>query len=171
MVRSEGTTRVPLDQAAGFAAFPDGSAVNPTEGDVPAASPPPRPRPVRDPGRRRMRPMRTIHQPGQLLSQIPAYPPMHRRPVHPDAGSDFRDIRTRQNGANRVQALLNHRQDNQSQSRPPRSTDAPRRRRGTRCRNRPLLQITWRTRVAHQSTEDSADPAIAVRGTVSTAVV
>ena len=75
----------------------------------------------------------------QLLSQIPACPPMHRRPVDPNAGSDFRDIRTRQNGTNRVQALLDNRQDNQSQSRPPRSTDAPRRRRAQgaetdRCR-------------------------------------
>ena len=76
---------------------------------------------IRDLSWRRMRPMRTVHQPGQLLSQIPANPPVNRGPVHPDAGGDLRYIRTRQHGTNRVQALLDHRQDNQRQSRPPRS--------------------------------------------------
>lgn len=34
---------------------------------------------------------------------------MQRRPMHPDPGSDFRDIRTGQHRTNRVQALLDNR--------------------------------------------------------------
>jgi hypothetical protein len=45
----------------------------------------------------------------------PADPPMHRRPVHPDARRDFRDIRTGQHRTNRVQTLPDNRQDNKSQ--------------------------------------------------------
>src|SRR5215212_4071092 len=76
---------------------------------------------IRDLSRRRMRPMRTIHQPAQLLTQIAAQPTVNRRPVHPDTGSNLGDIRTGQHRTHRVQTLLDNRQDNQSQSRPPRS--------------------------------------------------
>ncbi len=64
--------------------------------------------------------------------------------------------------ANRVQALLDSRQDNRCQSRPPRP-------RGTAENvipgwpNAPLSQITWRRNVARQSPEDTADQPTAPR--------
>ncbi len=59
-------------------ASPGGSVGIPTE-DVAGASPPPRPRP----GKRGMRPMRTINHPGRLLTQIAAHPPVHRHRCTP----------------------------------------------------------------------------------------
>jgi hypothetical protein len=94
-----------------------------------------------------MRPMRPIRQPGRLLTEIAAHPAVNRRPMNPNAGSDLRDIRTRQHRTNGIQALLNHRQDNQSQSRPSRSADAPRRRRAQgaetdRCHRSPGERVS-----------------------------
>jgi len=59
-----------------------------------------------------------------------------------------------QDRANRIQALLDNRQDNQCQSRPPKS-DAPRKTSHQSGRNTPLSQITWRRNVARQSAEDT----------------
>lgn len=64
--------------------------------------------------------MRPVSQPGQLLGQIPTHPPMHRRPMHSTAGGYLHHVRPGQHRTNRVQPLLNNRQDNQRQSRPPR---------------------------------------------------
>ena len=108
---------------------------------------------IRDLSRRRMRPMRTIHQPAQLLTQIAAQPTVNRRPVHPDTGSNLGDIRTGQHRTHRVQRCSTTDKTTRAnpglpEARRPAETS------GTGCRNRPLSQITWRTRVAHQSTED-----------------
>jgi hypothetical protein len=49
-----------------------------------------------------------VGQPGQLPSQIPGHPPVHRRPVHTDPGSDFDNLSAIQDRADRVQSLLDH---------------------------------------------------------------
>jgi len=69
--------------------------------------------------RARRRPVRPVRQTGQLLAQIPGQPAVYRRPVHPQPGRHLRDVRARQNRPDRVQPLLENRQDNQSHSRPP----------------------------------------------------
>ena len=127
------------------------------------ASPRPPPRPRRHLMRARLRPVRPIHQPAQLLSQIPAHPPMHRRPMHPSPAGDLGDIRTAQHRPHRIQPLLDDRQDNQRQSRPPRARDAPRRRPAQGCRTDPVSHISWRTTVAHHPTEDRLRAAWLVR--------
>ena len=86
--------------------------------------------------------MRPIRQPPDPLSQIPRYPPMHRRAMHPRPRPNLDDIHTAQHSPDRVQALLDHRQDNQSQSRPPRVRNAPRRRPDPDCRSRPQSHIS-----------------------------
>ena len=68
------------------------------------------------------------------------------------ASGYFDDISAIQNRPDRVQALLDNRQDNQCQSRPPQS-DAPRKRRTRVTETKPLSQITWPRNVAHQSPE------------------
>jgi hypothetical protein len=74
--------------------------------------------------------------------------------VHTYASGHADDISASQNRANRVQPLLNNRQDNQCQSQPP-QPDAPRKRRTRVAETKPLSQITWQKNVAHQSPEDS----------------
>ena len=63
--------------------------------------------------------MRPIRQPADLFGQIPAHPPMHRHPMHPDLRRNLGDSRARQHGPDRVQTLLHNRQHDQCQSRPP----------------------------------------------------
>ena len=58
-------------------------------------------------------PMRAVRQPWQAFSQIPPQPGMHAHPGHPDRGRDLGYRRTTQDGSDRVQPLLNLRQDNQ----------------------------------------------------------
>jgi hypothetical protein len=99
--------------------------------------------------------VRAVSQPGQLASQIPRHPPVQRRPVHTHPGSYLSNLSAIQDRADRVQALLDNRQDNQCQSRPP-QPDAPRKRRTRVAETRPLSQITWQKNVARQSPEDSA---------------
>jgi len=48
------------------------------------------------------------------------HPPVQRGPVHTHMRGDLGHRRASQNRPDRVQALLDHRQDNQCQSRPPR---------------------------------------------------
>ncbi len=91
--------------------------------------------------RTRQRTMRPVRQPADPLSQIPRHPPMHRRAMHPRSRRHLDDIHAAQHSPDRVQALLDHRQDNQCQSRPPRVRNAPRRRPNPDCRSRPLSQI------------------------------
>jgi hypothetical protein len=98
--------------------------------------------------------MRPVSQPGKLPGQVPRHPPVHRRPVHSRQGSYLHHVSAIQDRANRIQALLDNRQDNQCQSRPPQS-DAPRKRRTRMAETRPLSQITWRRNVARQSPEDN----------------
>jgi hypothetical protein len=98
--------------------------------------------------------MRTIGQPGQLPGQIPRQPPVHCRPVHSHPGGYLNYFSAIQNCADGIQALLDNRQDNQCQSRPPRS-DVPRKRRTRVAETGPLSQITWRKNVARQSPEDT----------------
>ena len=57
--------------------------------------------------------------PASLLTQIPRDPAMQRRPMHTYPSGDLDDISPCQHSPDRVQALLDNRQDNQSQSRPP----------------------------------------------------
>jgi len=64
--------------------------------------------------------VRAIRQPGDPLEEIAPQPRMHTHPGHPDRGCDLGHRRARQDGTDRVQTLLNLRQDNQSHSRPPR---------------------------------------------------
>ena len=73
--------------------------------------------------------------------------------MHTYASGYADDISAIQNRPDRVQALLDNRQDNQCQSRPPQS-DAPRKRRTRVAETKPLSQITWQKNVAHQSPED-----------------
>jgi hypothetical protein len=75
--------------------------------------------------------------------------------VHTYASGYLDDISAIQNRPDRVQALLDNRQDNQCQSRPPQS-DAPRKRRTRVAETKPLSQITWPRDVAHQSPEDTS---------------
>ena len=96
--------------------------------------------------RARLRPVRPVHQPAQLVGQIPAHPPVHRGPMHTGLAVDLGDLRTRQNRSSRIQPLFDDRQHNQSQSRPPRSTGRPTETPGPRVPNQP--------RVAHQLAED-----------------
>lgn len=65
-----------------------------------------------------MRTMRPIRTTRQLLHQISPDPAMQRRPVHPNVSGHLHHVRATQHRTNRVQALLDHRQDNQRQSRP-----------------------------------------------------
>jgi hypothetical protein len=74
--------------------------------------------------RRITRTVGAVRQPGQLPSQIPRDPPVQRRPVHSHPGGHLGNLSAIQDRTDRVQALLDNRQDNQSQSRPPQS-DAP----------------------------------------------
>ena len=90
--------------------------------------------------RRHVRATRTICQTSQLLSQIPSDPAMQHGPVHPNLRGNLDDIRPGKHRTNRVKTLLNHRQDNQRQSRPPQSQTPPRRRqnqtdRASHCRS------------------------------------
>ena len=55
-----------------------------------------------------------------------------------------------------------HRQDNQRQSRPPRGP-TPHGDANPEWPNRPVSQISWRTTVAHQSTEDTPHASILLR--------
>jgi hypothetical protein len=69
---------------------------------------------------------RTSASPNSMV--IPRGPPVQRRPVHPHPGGYLDNISAIKDRTDRVQALLDNRQDNQSQSRPPPS-DVPRKRR------------------------------------------
>jgi Helix-turn-helix domain len=71
---------------------------------------------ISDLARRRARAVRAVSQPGQLIGQIPGHPPVQRRPVHSHPGSYLSNLSAIQDRANRVQALLDNRQDNQCQS-------------------------------------------------------
>jgi hypothetical protein len=97
--------------------------------------------------------VRPVSQPGKLPGQVPGHPPVHRRPVHSQPGGHLCDLSAVQDRADRVQALLDNRQDNQCQSRPPRR-DVPRKRRTRVAETGPLSQINWRKNDARQSTED-----------------
>ena len=101
-----------------------------------------------------VRPVRPVGQPGQLAGEIPRDPPVQRRPVHSRPGGYLANLSAIQDRPDRVQALLDNRQDNQCQSRPPRS-DAPRKRRTSVAETRPVSQITWQRNVARQSPEDT----------------
>ena len=97
--------------------------------------------------------MRPIRQTSKLPGQIPRHPPVHRRPVHSHPGGYLNNISAIQDRPDRVQALLDNRQDNQTQSRPPQH-DIPRKRRTRVAETGPLSHITWRKNVARQPTED-----------------
>jgi hypothetical protein len=101
--------------------------------------------------------MGTVGQPAQLAGQIPRYPAVQRRPVHSRPGGYLNYFSAIQNCSHSIQALLDNRQDNQCQSRPPRS-DVPRKRRTRVAETRPLSHITWRKNVARQSPEDTQAP-------------
>jgi hypothetical protein len=117
---------------------------------------------ISDLTRRRTRTMRPISQPGKLISEIPANPPVHRRPVHSHLGGNLDHISAIQDRTNRVQALLDNRQDNQCQSRPP-QPQRPAETSHQSGRNTPLSQITWRRNVARQSPEDTVDTSLRCR--------
>ena len=68
-----------------------------------------------------MRTMGTVSEPRELAGQIPRDPPVHRRPVHAHPSGYLRYLSAVKDRPNCVQALLNNRQDNQCQSRPPQS--------------------------------------------------
>ena len=82
--------------------------------------------------------------------------------MHTYASGYADDLSAFQNRPDRVQALLDNRQDNQCQSRPPQS-DAPRKRRTRVAETKPLSQITWPRNVAHQSPEDNQGSALPVK--------
>ncbi len=87
------------------------------------------------------RTMRPIGQPADPVHQIPPGPGMQRLPRHPDLSSHLGDFRTRQHCPNRIQPLLDHRQRNQCQSRPPaRRRPTERRRSGWPNTARPLTR-------------------------------
>ena len=109
-----------------------------------------------------MRTVGAVGQPAQLAGEIPRYPPVQRGPVHSHPGRYFHDISAIQDRADRIQALLNQRQDDQCQSRPPRS-DVPRKRRTRVAETRPLSHICWRKNVARQSPEDMPSTSCPVR--------
>jgi hypothetical protein len=79
--------------------------------------------------------------------------------VHTYASRNADDISAIQNRPDRVQALLDNRQDNQCQTRPPQS-DAPRKRRTRVAETKPLPQITWPRNATHQSPEDTSAVAV-----------
>ena len=87
-----------------------------------------------------------------------------------EPGGYFDNLSAIQDRADRIQALLDNRQDNQCQSRPPQS-DAPRKRRTRVVETTPLSQISWRKNVARQSPEDtfvgSANRSATSRGRVA----
>lgn len=61
--------------------------------------------------------MPPVRQPRELVYQIARDPPVHCRPMNPDPCCHLDDISTVQHRTDRIQTLLNHRQDNQCQSR------------------------------------------------------
>jgi len=69
--------------------------------------------------RTRTRPMRTVRQTSNAVHQIPADPSMQGRPADPNLVSDFDHAATTKNCTHSIQTLLDNRQDNQCQSRPP----------------------------------------------------
>jgi hypothetical protein len=64
------------------------------------------------------RTMRPIRQPGDRPLQIPTDPAMHRRPCHPITDGHLDHTLPGQHRPNRVQPLLDNRQDNQRHPRP-----------------------------------------------------
>ena len=69
--------------------------------------------------RRRTRPLRLIRQPGQTRLQIPALPCAQRLPGHPNLNGNLTHGCTAQDRQDRPIPLLDDRQLDQSQSRPP----------------------------------------------------
>ena len=55
-----------------------------------------------------MRTMGVVGQPGQLASEIPRDPPVHRRPVHSGPGGYLGNLSAIQDRADRVQALFHN---------------------------------------------------------------
>jgi hypothetical protein len=83
--------------------------------------------------------------------------------MHPEPGRHLSDVCTRQHRPNRVQPLLDLRQDNQCQSRPPRVSTPHGDVDLTVAEPGPVSQISWRTAVAHHPTEDKLSGGRAVR--------
>ena len=65
--------------------------------------------------------VRPVSQAIKTLSPVPGHPPVQRRPVHTYASGYFDNVSAIQDRPDRIQALLDNRQDNQCQSRPPQS--------------------------------------------------
>ncbi len=65
------------------------------------------------------RAVRTVRQARETVQQIPLHPPVHRRTMHPRLRRDLGHVTAVQDRPDYVQPLLDNRQDNQSQSRPP----------------------------------------------------
>ena len=107
--------------------------------------------------RTRQRSMRPIRQPGHRALQIPVHPTMQRRPRHPVPGGDLDHTLPGQDRPDRVQPLLNHRQDNQRHPGPLIRNDAPTEASTVQDRRiRPgLSHINWRIAVAHHPAQDS----------------
>ena len=104
--------------------------------------------------RTRPRPGRPIGQPTDPLTQIPPQPRMHRLSRHPNLSRNLGHRSPRQHRPNRIQPLLDHRQHNQRQSRPPESDDIAEHRRPT-GRTRGKVSSTYRhTSVKHLPGQD-----------------
>ena len=69
--------------------------------------------------RARLRPPRAVHQPAQAALLIAADPRMHTLPRHPEPLSDLSHRNPRRGLQDRPVTLLDHRQLDQCQSRPP----------------------------------------------------
>jgi len=69
--------------------------------------------------RTRLRRVRPVGQSRELPTQIPPDPTMQGRPMHPHSCGDLNHSSPCQHSPDRVQALLDNRQNNQCQSRPP----------------------------------------------------
>ena len=63
--------------------------------------------------------MRTVRQTSNTVHQVPANPPMQSRPANTNLLGDLNHAGTTQNRTHSIQTLLDNRQDNQCQSRPP----------------------------------------------------
>ena len=80
---------------------------------------------------------------------------MHTHPGHPDRRGDFGDRGAAQDRTDRVKALLNLRQDNQSHSRPPEHDDAHEHRPQEGADHGQVLSVSWYKTVKHHPLQDN----------------
>jgi len=105
------------------------------------------------------RPVRPIHQARQPAAAIPGHPRVHRLARHADLSGHLRHARAVQHRHHRPIPLLDNRQHNQCQSRPPVAANSA----NGASRSRPLSSINRDTPVKHLPRQDSRRPLVTAR--------